>query len=629
MAAPAAPGAASRRRRRHAPPTERAGCFLACTAAFLSLCAAASAFGGVFNGGGAAAEDSLLAGGGARRLLQSDWDPTHTAPGYKGPLGAWGIVLWVPLTTWIFLGVAIVADEYFTPALERISAALELSADVAGATFLAAASSAPEFFTSFADTFLVNDEGGEGFGIGTIVGSAVFNILIICAVSCIPASETKRRSPRTGRFATKNEFPSVSAWKAAAESEIPGGLDLDWYPIARDSVFYVASIALLIGTVATDKPEALNRRALDDSGCVTWHESLLYILVYVSYITAMKYNAWFEAKARVFEARLFAEPGTSGGMITIEEPRDAPPPGRKTFPKLGLGNSAVLAALRGNCGGRQLKGGGELHLPVSPAQRNLSAADFAAASGEQPVSPPVQMINPLPPPPLSQTLVQDPSSTTYSEDDDDASDADDSPFWDSLFEKPTDRVAWVFFVLSLPFNVVFKLTIPAVTRRNVKDHYVVSFFMCILWIAFLSAMMVKTVSWMGSVLGIDSVVMGLVVLAAGTSVPDALGSYNEAKRGEANAAVSNALGSNVFDICAGLGVPWFVYSLAYGRCFQVPKNGIMIPAVILFFVLVFFLAILATTGMKLHASVGKAFVGLYAAFVAWNILNEFVFKLKL
>lgn len=49
---------------------------------------------------------------------------------------------------YLFLGIAIVCDDYFVASLEKISEALGLSEDVAGATFMAAGSSAPELFSS-------------------------------------------------------------------------------------------------------------------------------------------------------------------------------------------------------------------------------------------------------------------------------------------------------------------------------------------------------------------------------------------------------------------------------------------------------------------------------------------------
>lgn len=48
------------------------------------------------------------------------------------------------ITLYTFLGIAIVTDDYFVPSLEKISDNLNLSEDVAGATFMAAGSSAPE-----------------------------------------------------------------------------------------------------------------------------------------------------------------------------------------------------------------------------------------------------------------------------------------------------------------------------------------------------------------------------------------------------------------------------------------------------------------------------------------------------
>jgi len=47
-------------------------------------------------------------------------------------------------------------------------------------------------------------------------------------------------------------------------------------------------------------------------------------------------------------------------------------------------------------------------------------------------------------------------------------------------------------------------------------------------------------------------------VAAGVSVPDALSSLAVVKEGYGDMAVSNAVGSNVFDILICLGLPWFI-----------------------------------------------------------------------
>ena len=57
-------------------------------------------------------------------------------------------------------------------------------------------------------------------------------------------------------------------------------------------------------------------------------------------------------------------------------------------------------------------------------------------------------------------------------------------------------------------------------------------------------------------------IMGLTFLAAGTSVPDLLTSVIVARMGEGDMAVSSSIGSNIFDICFGLPVPWLLYCFA-------------------------------------------------------------------
>ena len=66
---------------------------------------------------------------------------------------------------YMYPGLAIVCDDFFAPSLEAISERLNLSENVAGATFMAAGSSAPELFTSVAGVAISSD-----VGVGTVVG---------------------------------------------------------------------------------------------------------------------------------------------------------------------------------------------------------------------------------------------------------------------------------------------------------------------------------------------------------------------------------------------------------------------------------------------------------------------------
>jgi sodium/potassium/calcium exchanger 3/sodium/potassium/calcium exchanger 4 len=53
------------------------------------------------------------------------------------------IAIHVFVSIYMFIGLAIICDEYFEPSLSAICEALEVSEDVAGATFMAVGSSAP------------------------------------------------------------------------------------------------------------------------------------------------------------------------------------------------------------------------------------------------------------------------------------------------------------------------------------------------------------------------------------------------------------------------------------------------------------------------------------------------------
>ena len=65
-------------------------------------------------------------------------------------------------------------------------------------------------------------------------------------------------------------------------------------------------------------------------------------------------------------------------------------------------------------------------------------------------------------------------------------------------------------------------------------------------------------------LNIPIMFVAVILASAATSVPDTIISVRDAKNGNYNDAVANALGSNIFDICFALGFPLFMYCLIYG-----------------------------------------------------------------
>lgn len=65
----------------------------------------------------------------------------------------------------------------------------------------------------------------------------------------------------------------------------------------------------------------------------------------------------------------------------------------------------------------------------------------------------------------------------------------------------------------------------------------------------------------GERLGWSLAILGLLVAASATSIPDTLLSVRDAWRGQLDDGISNALGSNIFDLCVALGLPVLIYSL--------------------------------------------------------------------
>ena len=209
----------------------------------------------------------LLAGGGSCEPL------AYQATAEKSFAG--GLIAYFVGVFFMFLGIAIVCDDFFVPALEIICEVLELSDDVAGATFMAAGSSAPELFTSTMS--LVSDNATNELGVATIVGSAVFNILIIVAATVIFSGETH--------------------------------LALDWRPVTRDCAFYAVSIAFVMGVMWDGK--------------VYWWEGVVSVCLYLGYVGFMTINGsamdWMERVARGFRRRTLGNKIASFREETREE----------------------------------------------------------------------------------------------------------------------------------------------------------------------------------------------------------------------------------------------------------------------------------------------------------------------
>jgi cation:H+ antiporter len=110
-------------------------------------------------------------------------------------------------------------------------------------------------------------------------------------------------------------------------------------------------------------------------------------------------------------------------------------------------------------------------------------------------------------------------------------------------------------------------------------------------------------------LGISETVIGLTVVAVGTSLPELATSVVAARRGEAGLALGNIIGSNVFNIFAILGLTALLIPI------PVPPG--LTPVDLAFFagsalILVAFLVI-----GRIGRGAGLGMLALYAAYIGW------------
>jgi len=118
-------------------------------------------------------------------------------------------------------------------------------------------------------------------------------------------------------------------------------------------------------------------------------------------------------------------------------------------------------------------------------------------------------------------------------------------------------------------------------------------------------------------LWISALVVSLVILAAVTSIPDTLLSVKSAKKWMINASLSNAVWSNIFDICIWLWVPILVWILFM---WLDPKVDFAQNAPIFLFLItsvVFYFWILQKKEIKKLDSIW--FLGFYLVFIGYLV----------
>nr|XP_013800065.1 PREDICTED: sodium/potassium/calcium exchanger 3 [Apteryx mantelli mantelli] len=431
------------------------------------------------------------------------------------------VVLHVLCAMYMFYALAIVCDDFFVPSLEKICERLHLSEDVAGATFMAAGSSAPELFTSVIGVFITKGD----VGVGTIVGSAVFNILCIIGVC--------------GLFA--GQVVALSSWS-----------------LLRDSIYYTLSVVALIVFIYDEK--------------VSWWESLVLVLMYAIYIVIMKYNSTIH---HCFERKTKSAANMVNGLANNTEMDDnsncdatvvllkkgnfhrkasvimvdellSAYPHQLSFSEAGLRimiTSHFPPKTRLSMASRML---------INERQRLINSRAYTNGESEVAIKIPIKHVveNGTGPSNSTERGVngtrrdedmaeagnetenenEDNENNENDEEEEEEDDDDDHEGPYTPFDLPTGKTEILKWLFTWPLSFVLYFTVPNCNKPHLEKWFMVTFASSTLWIAAFSYMMVWMVTIIGYTLGIPDVIMGITFLAAGTSVPDCMASLIVARQ---------------------------------------------------------------------------------------------------
>ncbi|XP_009904922.1 sodium/potassium/calcium exchanger 2 isoform X3 [Dryobates pubescens] len=505
------------------------------------------------------------------------------------------VILHVIGMIYMFIALAIVCDEFFVPSLTVITEKLAISDDVAGATFMAAGGSAPELFTSLIGVFISH----SNVGIGTIVGSAVFNILFVIGMCALFSKEI---------------------------------LNLTWWPLFRDVSFYIIDLILLIIFF------------LDN--LIMWWESLTLLTAYFFYVTFMKFNVQVEEWVKKFLNRNKVEKVTAADAEgTSPNAGDKDDQTLTTKPRLQRGGSSAslhnslmrnsifqlmihtldpLAEELGSYGnlkyydtmteeGKFKERASILHkIAKKKCQVEDSERQNGAANHEKSAKVEVAVT-----PPSDSGPVQNGIAHNVEEENEEDEDQPLSLAWPDTPRKQ------LTYLLVLPIVFPLWASLPDVRKPSSRKFFPITFFGSISWIAFFSYLMVWWAHQVGETIGISEEIMGLTILAAGTSIPDLITSVIVARKGLGDMAVSSSVGSNIFDITVGLPLPWLLYAVINSFApVTVSSNGLFCAIVLLFIMLLFVILSIAFCKWRMNKILGFLMFGLYFVFLIVSVLLE-------
>ena len=176
----------------------------------------------------------------------------------------------------------------------------------------------------------------------------------------------------------------------------------------------------------------------------------------------------------------------------------------------------------------------------------------------------------------------------------------------------------LWIIVKYPYGVLFSYTIPTSPSESINITLIISFIISLIWMGFLTYLCVDSTSKIGHCLKLNEDVMGLTLLAIGSSLPDCFSSILVAKQGKGNMAISNALGSNIFDILICLGFSFLIGSIINKfKSIKVETNlGFELFIVSLFGLLIIYIILMWISNLILKKYHGIILIICYIIFIS-------------
>jgi len=472
------------------------------------------------------------------------------------PNNIWKYLLEAFVIVYSFFGLAIVCDDHLCHALDTLCERYDVREDVAGATFLALGSAAPEIVINLITTLktLYGKKSPSPTPQNGVDSQLLYSIAANSSTPSSASSIVPFPSPSPGN--STEPTPAVMGTAAIIGSGLiaflvipsacalaaPAKLELKRRPLFRDVFTYAVALLLLC-------------LAFSD-GVIQAYEGIIMLIVYAVYlivvISAPHVRETYRVKVQGKKRRMTVNFARSGRQ------------------------KSDLGSLRRDASSKELTRSllqdTSLSLEEEEAEMNrteLTVSNDAAQGGNK-----NEWRRSLPNNAVmnasdvsKKDKIQFGSQEEYVVDNDNGVTAikdGSKKKQDEEEEEDFGLLGTLIGYFVTPLNLLFKVTCPPCEMDSDTAYlYPITFLTSFLWVALFSFIISTIVeTWAENSHGASLLVFGMFFIAVGAEVPDTIQSVTQARRNFGSLAVSNSTGSQIINILLGLGLPWTCAALA-------------------------------------------------------------------